>query len=60
VCEDQCTSGSSFTSISGPVRNPHDETRVTGGSSSGCAALVTSTDRPRSSICIDAALHVTF
>jgi len=40
VCEDQCFTGSSFTSISGPVRNPHDETRVTGGSSSGCAALV--------------------
>ena len=40
VCEDLCASGSSFTSASGPVRNPWDTTRETGGSSSGSAALV--------------------
>ncbi|MFN8555889.1 MAG: amidase [Dehalococcoidia bacterium] len=40
VCEDMCMSGSSWTSHSGPVRNPHDPTRTTGGSSSGSAALV--------------------
>src|SRR5438094_1564617 len=40
VCEHLCFSGSSFTSDSGPVRNPHDPTRTAGGSSSGSAALV--------------------
>jgi amidase len=40
VCEDLCWSGGSYTSATGPVRNPYDETRMTGGSSSGCAALV--------------------
>ena len=40
VCEDLCFSGSSFTSATGPVRNPWDATRETGGSSSGSAALV--------------------
>ncbi|MEB3979831.1 amidase [Mycobacterium sp. 663a-19] len=40
VCEDLCASGSSFTSASGPVRNPWDTARETGGSSSGSAALV--------------------
>jgi len=40
VCEDLCFSGSSFTSASGPVRNPWDTTREAGGSSSGSAALV--------------------
>jgi amidase len=40
VCEDLCCSGSSFTSASGPVRNPWDTTREAGGSSSGSAALV--------------------
>src|ERR1700751_2401820 len=39
VCEDLCASGSSFTSASGPVRNPWDTTRETGGSSSGSGAL---------------------
>ncbi|QFR01719.1 amidase [Streptomyces phaeolivaceus] len=40
VCEDLCFSGASFTSQPGPVRNPWDESRNTGGSSSGSAALV--------------------
>lgn len=40
VCEDLCCSGSSFTSASGPVRNPWDTDREAGGSSSGSAALV--------------------
>ncbi|WCK56895.1 amidase [Aneurinibacillus sp. Ricciae_BoGa-3] len=34
------TSYTSHTSATGPVLNPHDLTRSTGGSSSGCAALV--------------------
>lgn len=40
VCEDLCFSGSSFTSRTGPVRNPWDLSRSAGGSSSGSAALV--------------------
>ena len=40
VCESLCSSGGSFTSATGPVVHPHDKTRMTGGSSSGCAALV--------------------
>jgi amidase len=42
VCEDLCFSGASFTSQPGPVRNPWDETRNAGGSSSGSGALVAS------------------
>lgn len=42
VCEDLCFSGSSFTSRTGPVRNPWDPSRSAGGSSSGSAALVAS------------------
>jgi amidase len=42
VCEDLCFSGASHTSVSGPVRNPWDPTRIAGGSSSGSAALVAS------------------
>ncbi|MDX6231138.1 MAG: amidase [Nocardioidaceae bacterium] len=42
VCEDLCFSGASHTSKSGPVRNPWDRDRTTGGSSSGSAALVAS------------------
>src|SRR5919206_1585384 len=40
VCEDLCFSGGSHTSRTGPVRNPWDLSRSTGGSSSGNAALV--------------------
>src|SRR6201991_3319710 len=42
VCEDLCFSGGSHTSRTGPVRNPWDPTRSSGGSSSGSAALVAS------------------
>ncbi|MFW0794654.1 amidase [Gordonia sp. CPCC 205515] len=40
VCEDLCFSGGSHTTKSGVVRNPWDETRSAGGSSSGSGALV--------------------
>lgn len=40
VCESLCYSGGSHTSDTGPVRNPYDLTRSSGGSSSGCAALL--------------------
>lgn len=40
VCEDLCFSGASHTSVTGPVRNPWETSRTTGGSSSGSAALV--------------------
>jgi amidase len=40
VCESLCFSGGSHTSDTGPVRNPYDPARSTGGSSSGSAALV--------------------
>jgi amidase len=40
VCESLCFSGASHTSDTGPVRNPWDTSRTTGGSSSGSAALV--------------------
>jgi amidase len=40
VCENLCLSGGSHTSATGPVRNPYDETRMAGGSSSGSAVLV--------------------
>jgi amidase len=40
VCEDLCFSGGSHTSVTGPVRNPWDPSRTTGGSSSGSGALV--------------------
>lgn len=42
VCEDLCFSGASHTAKTGPVRNPWDLDRTTGGSSSGSAALVAS------------------
>jgi len=40
VCENLCYSGGSHTSATGPVRNPYDPSRTSGGSSSGSAALV--------------------
>ena len=40
VCENMCCDGGSFTSVTGPVLNPHDNTRMANGSSSGSAALV--------------------
>ncbi|WP_158886829.1 amidase [Amycolatopsis anabasis] len=40
VCENLCLSGASHTSATGPVRNPWDPARTSGGSSSGCSALV--------------------
>ena len=39
VCENLCISGGSFTCATGPVLNPHDKSRMAGGSS-GSAALV--------------------
>ena len=44
VCEDLCFSGASHTSVTGPVRNPWDLSRTTGGSSSGSTALVAAGD----------------
>jgi low temperature requirement protein LtrA len=40
VCEELCFDGGSHTSATGPVRNPWDRSKSTGGSSSGSAALV--------------------
>jgi amidase len=40
VCEDLCVSGASHTAASGPVRNPWDPSRSSGGSSSGNAVVV--------------------
>ncbi|HEX6452977.1 MAG TPA: amidase [Trebonia sp.] len=40
VCEELCFDGGSHTSRTGPVRNPWDRSKTTGGSSSGSAALV--------------------
>ena len=40
VCENFCYSGGSHTSATGPVRNPHNPNYMSGGSSSGCAALI--------------------
>jgi amidase len=42
VCEYYCISGGSHTSSTGPVHNPRKRGHTAGGSSSGCAALVTS------------------
>src|SRR5918911_3225465 len=44
VCEDLCFSGGSHTSHTGPVLNPHDHSRMAGGSSSGSGALVAAGD----------------
>ena len=40
VCESLSYSGGSHTSDTGPVRNPYDPARSSGGSSSGCAVLL--------------------
>jgi len=40
ACEYLSGSGGSHTSCTGVVRNPHDLSRTSGGSSSGCGALV--------------------
>ena len=40
MCEDLCFSGSSIKNVKGPVRNPVDPSRISGGSSSGSAVLV--------------------
>ncbi|HYM68082.1 MAG TPA: amidase [bacterium] len=40
TCENLCFSGSSFTSDTGPVPNPHDPSRSVGGSSTGSAVLL--------------------
>lgn len=39
-CESLCLSGGSHTNSTGPVRNPWKTTHSSGGSSSGCGALV--------------------
>jgi len=39
-CESLCFSGGSHTTDNGPVLNPHDHSRTSGGSSAGSAALV--------------------
>lgn len=44
TCEELCFSGGSHTSATGPLRNPHDPTRMAGGSSGGSAALVATGD----------------
>jgi amidase len=41
-CEHLSRAGGSHTGSKGPVHNPHDRERSTGGSSSGCAAIVAS------------------
>lgn len=40
ACEDLCFSGGSHTCATGPIRNPWDPQRTSGGSSGGSAALV--------------------
>lgn len=40
VCEDMSLSSNGLTSLTGPVRNPHDESSSVGGAASGAAALV--------------------
>ena len=45
-CESLCLSGGSHTNSTGPVRNPWKPTHSSGGSSSGCGALVGSGEVP--------------
>ena len=40
VCENLCCDAGSFNAATGPVVNPHNKTRMAGGSSAGSAALV--------------------
>ena len=40
TCDDLCVSRGGFDTHLGPVLHPIDKTRVSGGSSSGCAVLV--------------------
>ena len=40
ACENLCFSGLSHTSYHGVVKNPHDPTKTSGGSSSGSGAAV--------------------
>jgi amidase len=40
TCENMCFSGNSFSPVTGPVLNPYDTTRSSGGTSSGSAVLV--------------------
>jgi len=40
VCEDMCYSGNSWTSSTGPVKNPFNDEYSSGGSSSGSGVLV--------------------
>jgi amidase len=44
VCEELCFDGGSHTSKTGPVHNPWNRAKTTGGSSSGSAALVAAGD----------------
>ena len=45
-CESLCLSGGSHTNSTGPVRNPWKPTHSSGGSSSGCGALIGSGEVP--------------
>lgn len=40
ACENLCLSGTSFTSSTGPIHNPHRRGHSAGGSSSGCGVVV--------------------
>ena len=50
-CEYLCLSSNSYTNCTGPVLNPLDTTRTTGGSSSGSAALVHTTIYKPGAVC---------